>query len=191
MQLPLQVQIFSLNIALDAYYSNGYKTIEYCRFDRNDCFIIIHTYIYKFLIRGINGRSDNRETIKRNLLVNRGREGWFRDTSSLAMQKYVTRIKDQIKTGKLVIAKCIQCYTKYRICEIADVNIHYAVISRIAITLEKWNDSTFAYWSWTRTMRACAVSCPCLCASSKIFNFDEHKPILSKIYLNILVFFAI
>lgn len=107
----------------------------------------IHTYIYKFLIRGINGRSDNRETIKRNLLVNRGREGWFRDTSSLAMQKYVTRIKDQIKTGKLVIAKCIQCYTKYRICEIADVNIHYAVISRIAITLEKWNDSTFAYWS--------------------------------------------
>lgn len=126
----------------------------------------IHTYIYKFLIRGINGRSDNRETIKRNFLVNRGREGWFRDTSSLAMQKYVTRIKDQIKTGKLVIAKCIQCYTKYRICEIADVNIHYAVISRIAITLEKWNDSTFAYWSCAND--ACAVSCPCLCASENI-----------------------
>lgn len=84
------------------------------------------------------------------------------------MQKYVTRIKDQIKTGKLVIAKCIQYYTKYRICEIADVNIHYAVISRIAITLEKWNDSIFAYWSCAND--AC-VHCQ-LSVHPKIFNFD-------------------
>lgn len=84
------------------------------------------------------------------------------------MQKYVTRIKDQIKTGKLVIAKCIQYYTKYRICEIADVNIHYTVISRIAITLEKWNDSIFAYWSCAND--AC-VHCQ-LSVHPKIFNFD-------------------